>query len=120
MTKNRARGPKRKAPTSVAKPSAVPEKAAEPVLEPERKPTASARPEPVILSKTEQRTVPKSEKPIISPKPEKFAAPPETISLVQRRKSIIQDRINLANQVADESPRAGGGARGTDPVTEAC
>ncbi|KAJ4304008.1 hypothetical protein N0V88_001612 [Collariella sp. IMI 366227] len=98
MTKNRARGPRRKAPTSVAKSATEPDKGAEPVPQPEKKPITSMRPEPVSLPKSEP-VASKAEKPVISPKPNKFTAPPETISLVQRRKSVIQDRLNLSNEV---------------------
>jgi hypothetical protein len=119
MTKNRARGPRRKAPTSVASP-AEPKEQVKAVPQPEKKIVASpfqlsrlSFPSPELdftASPIEEQTVaPQSEKPVISPKPEKFAAPtPETISRVDSRKSWIQDKPKPASEVislADSSRR---------------
>ncbi|KAK4039938.1 hypothetical protein C8A01DRAFT_16132 [Parachaetomium inaequale] len=115
MTKNRARGPRRKAPTSVATaPEEPKDKLVTAASEPERKPVLSP-PEPkkamsfpppkaeeFIPSPKLKQTAPSSkpEKPVISPKPEKFAAPtPETISSVDFRKSLVQDRPKPAGEV---------------------
>ncbi|KAH6636069.1 hypothetical protein F5144DRAFT_566218 [Chaetomium tenue] len=115
MTKNRARGPRRKAPTSVA---AAPEEPKETLVraasEPESKPILS----PLEPKKTMSFPPPKSEefipsppleqaavsskqgKPVVSPKPEKFTPTiPGGVSLMERRKSLMQDRTKLAGEV---------------------
>ncbi|KAK4143886.1 uncharacterized protein C8A04DRAFT_12017 [Dichotomopilus funicola] len=115
MTKNRARGPKRKAPTSVAASVAQPKE--EPVraaAEPERK-SAFSPPEPKKMTafppldqaeripspKMEQTPVSaKSEAPVVSPKPEKFTTPASgTMSLAERRKSLMQNIAKPTSEV---------------------
>lgn len=113
MTKNRARGPRRKAPTSVA-PAAdeSQQKVVEAVSQPEKKVVtsspgprkmsfASPKPEePTPSPLSEQTIASKTEKPVISPKPEKFAAStPETISLVDSRRSLMQDKSKPAGEI---------------------
>ncbi|KAK4155186.1 hypothetical protein C8A00DRAFT_13761 [Chaetomidium leptoderma] len=114
MTKNRARGPRRKAPASVATPAQEPQqKVVEAVSQPEKKATPPFRdlrkmsfPSPklddFIYSPKPEQTATSSqpEKPVISPKPNKFAAPsPETVSLVDSRRSLIQDRPKPAGEI---------------------
>jgi hypothetical protein len=112
LTKNRARGPRRKAPTSVAVPGETKDTGVKTVPEPEEKPIVSP-PEPRKMAFTspkpersgsfprpEQAGVLKSEKPVISPKPERFAgSTPEAISLVDSRKSAIQDKPKAVGEV---------------------
>jgi hypothetical protein len=131
LTKNRARGPRRKAPTSVAASGEAKETAVKTVSRPEEKPVVSA-PEPRKMPfpspkpersssfpKPEQADPPKSEKPVISPKPERFAAPaPETISVVDFRKSATQDKpkpvgevislIDSSKRLSKEEPKSVG------------
>lgn len=115
MTKNRARGPRRKAPTSVA---AAPEEPKEALVraasEPEKKPIFSPPPPKKTMSfpppKSEE-SIPsphleeaavssKPGKPVVSPKPEKFTPTiPGGVSLMERRKSLMQDRTKLAGEV---------------------
>ncbi|EAQ91448.1 hypothetical protein CHGG_03383 [Chaetomium globosum CBS 148.51] len=115
MTKNRARGPRRKAPTSVAAAPGEPkETLTRAASEPERKPILSP-PEPkkamsfpppkseefIPSPPLEQAAVPsKQGKPVVSPKPEKFTPTiPGGVSLMERRKSLMQDRTKLAGEV---------------------
>lgn len=126
LTKNRARGPRRKAPTAVAKPVEQPEeKAPEVVSEPEKKPAPSSKPEEIVLSPRPDEAVPslRPEKPVTSPKPERFAAPkPEILSLVDSRRTLIQDKpkpvgevvslVDSSNRLSKEEPKSVG-----QPVT---
>ena len=114
MTKNRARGPRRKAPTSAATSAEEPKaKAVNAFVEQENRPIIPP-PEPKKTSfpsptldvfipshKLDQTATPsKPGKPVISPKPEKFAAPtPEIISLVDSRKSLIHDKPKPVGEV---------------------
>ena len=133
MTKNRARGPRRKAPTSAATSAEEPKaKAVNTFAEPERRPIIPP-PEPKKTSfpsptldvfipshKLDQTATPsKPAKPVISPKPEKFAAPtPEIISLVDSRRSLIHDKpkpvgevislVDSARQTIKEEPKSVG------------
>lgn len=122
MTKNRARGPKRKAPTSIAASVAQPkEEPAQAAAEPERKSAFSPpepkkvtgfppfnQPERISSPKVEQTPVSAEvEKPMASPKPEKFTVPSGTMSLAQRRKSLMQSISRPASEVislVDSSP----------------
>ncbi|KAK3295476.1 uncharacterized protein B0H64DRAFT_417175 [Chaetomium fimeti] len=131
MTKNRARGPRRKAPTSVATAADEPkETLVRAASEPEKKPIFSP-PEP---KKTMSFPSPKSEspipspaleqavaspkpgKPVISPKPEKFTPTiPGAPSLMERRKSLMQDRTKLAGEVISLVDSSGRMSREEDP-----
>lgn len=96
MTKNRARGPRRKAPTSAAV------KAAE---EP-RGEAAEVEKKVIVSPKVEQPVVaPKSEKPVTSPKPERFAFSKQegaSTSVSELRKSLVQEKPKpAAQEVAD-------------------
>lgn len=120
MTKNRARGPRRKAPTSVAAPaeepkgqavSVVPEAAQKPVFSPPE-PKKMSFPSPQLdvfipSHKLEQTATPsKPGKPVISPKPEKFAAPnPEPLSPVETRKPLIQDKPKSVGEIPSLADR---------------
>jgi len=120
MTKNRARGPRRKAPTSVAASAEEPKgKVINIVSEPEQKPVLSP-PEPRKMSfpspqldvfipshKLEQAATPsKPGKPVISPKPEKFAGPnPEPVSPVETRKPLIQDKPRSVGEITSLADR---------------
>ncbi|KAK4459126.1 hypothetical protein QBC42DRAFT_208667 [Cladorrhinum samala] len=97
MTKNRARGPKRKAPSSVAKPvDAVDNKVAEATPEPEKHDIFPKR----FTSEPERATTPpKSEKPATSPKQEQVTPKAQPMGLVARRKSVIMERQNSAGDV---------------------
>ncbi|KAL2262174.1 hypothetical protein VTK26DRAFT_2248 [Humicola hyalothermophila] len=78
MTKNRARGPRRKAPTSLMKP------AEEPKGEAEKDATLSESGQPAVSAKPD--------KPTTSPKPEKFAfSKPETSLVSELRKTLAQE-----------------------------
>ncbi|KAK4249650.1 hypothetical protein C7999DRAFT_29902 [Corynascus novoguineensis] len=115
MTKNRARGPKRRAPTSVAPPTEEPTgELARAASEPEKTspPKAAFEPKkvsslpqpktegPTASPSTEQTaTSAKPEKPVISPKPEKFApSTPTPITLADRRKTLMQNRVEPAGE----------------------
>ncbi|AEO58140.1 hypothetical protein MYCTH_2305288 [Thermothelomyces thermophilus ATCC 42464] len=122
MTKNRARGPKRRAPTSVAPQRAAPVEtsasaASEPKTAslsstPEPKETMSSHPaeaEEPITSPAAGRTIASSEprKPVISPKPESSApSTPVPVTLADRRKSFIQNRTGSSGEGTSlESPK---------------
>lgn len=129
MTKNRARGPRRKAPTSAPAPVEEPKAQVAAASVPEKKPVFSPaepkkmvlptpKPEVVSFQKVEQTST-QPEKPLISPKPEKFAAPaPHTISRIESRRSLIQDRpkpvgevialVDSAKRVPKEEPKSVG------------
>ncbi|KAK3905097.1 hypothetical protein C8A05DRAFT_13071 [Staphylotrichum tortipilum] len=130
MTKNRARGPRRKAPTTAAAPVEEPKaEVASAVSVPEKKPVFSPvepkkmvlptpKPEIASFQKAEQAPT-QPEKPLISPKPEKFTAPaPHSISRIESRRSLIQDKpkpvgevislVDSAKRVPKEEPKSVG------------
>jgi hypothetical protein len=101
MTKGRARGPRRKAPTSIAK--AVEEPDEKPVLAPKleqdvaplkpSKPVTSPKPEKFSLPKFESTPLPDFSKSFMQDKPERFtASKPETASLPDFRNSLVQEK----------------------------
>ncbi|SPQ22706.1 09217496-9def-4243-8a04-ffd2cb4f1b41 [Thermothielavioides terrestris] len=96
LTKNRARGPKRKAPTSVAAPAeGAKGSVAEAVSRPEKQPVPTPIPEQLVsLPKPEQPAISsKPEKPAVSPKPEKFAPPgPEVDTPAESKKPLVHDK----------------------------
>ncbi|KAK4448611.1 hypothetical protein QBC34DRAFT_407083 [Podospora aff. communis PSN243] len=96
MTKNRARGPKRKAPTSAAAPAKEPEK---PAVEAE------------LPAPSKQTSPPKPAKPF-------HATRPEVISLVDSRRTFVQDKpqtvgsviplVDSSKRIPDEVPMTPG------------
>ncbi|KAK0737113.1 hypothetical protein B0T21DRAFT_364478 [Apiosordaria backusii] len=120
MTKGRARGPKRKAPSAVAKAAEQPgEKATSAdsnkgtaTSPPAAKPLTSPKPSRFATSvgTDKDATSSTTEKPATSPKPDRFAAPKtESESAADRRKSfILQRRKSVAEVIAlvDSSKRA--------------
>ncbi|KAK4201856.1 hypothetical protein QBC40DRAFT_47463 [Triangularia verruculosa] len=111
MTKGRARGPKRKAPSAVAKPVEQPVAKATSVDSnkeiatfPPAKPLTSPKPSRFSATvESDRETTPtKTEKPVTSPKPDKFSASKtENESAVDRRKSfILQRRKSVAEVIA--------------------
>ncbi|KAK4190120.1 hypothetical protein QBC35DRAFT_491414 [Podospora australis] len=103
ITKNRARGPKRKAPTSVAQAVQSPEEkeaaasreaAKSPISPPPiEKPVTSPKPSRLAAAAEPEKpdVSAKTEKPVTSPKPERFATPKtDTASLLNRRKSVAE------------------------------
>ncbi|KAL1839746.1 hypothetical protein VTJ49DRAFT_1212 [Mycothermus thermophilus] len=107
LTKNRARGPKRKAPSSA--PSAVKEtQASAPAMVSQTEKTVAARPETKTFpfSKPEE-AVPspqpepaKSERPVISPKPSRYAAAPLETSSAQSGQLPKGDSKPLAEAIS--------------------
>ncbi|KAK3302564.1 uncharacterized protein B0T15DRAFT_543260 [Chaetomium strumarium] len=97
MTKNRARGPRRKAPTSVAAPvDAAKEQAGESAPEPEKKPVMSP------LESTRKLPSPPQ-------KPEPFGLPKsETSSLVGSRNSWIRDKPKAAVEMVSSADSSTG------------
>ncbi|KAK0666192.1 hypothetical protein QBC41DRAFT_326366 [Cercophora samala] len=120
MTKGRARGPKRKAPSTITKAVEQPgEKQSPPDLNkeaaaspPPAKPVTSPKPSRFAGSATAENdaAASKAEKPVTSPKPDKFAgSKTESESVADRRKSfILQRRKSVAEVIAlvDSSKRA--------------
>jgi hypothetical protein len=108
LTKNRARGPRRNAPTSIAKPAekvvkTFAEPAGQAVSEVGNKPITSPKPEKfTITPKLEQPgAFSKQEKPATSPKPERFSvSKPESIPPIDFRKPTLQeDKPNTPSDV---------------------
>ncbi|KAK4240572.1 hypothetical protein C8A03DRAFT_13104 [Achaetomium macrosporum] len=107
LTKNRARGPRRKAPTSVAAPvEEAKEQAVESVPEPEKKPVTSP-------------LEPNRKLPSLPQKPATFGLPKsETVSLVGSRNSLIREKpkaageeislIGSSTEVTKEEPKSVG------------
>ncbi|KAK4179031.1 hypothetical protein QBC36DRAFT_323463 [Triangularia setosa] len=120
MTKGRARGPKRKAPSTIAKaaeqagekPSAADLNKESATSPPSAKPLTSPKPSKFASSTGVENdaTPSKTEKPVTSPKPDRFtASKTESESVVDRRKSfILQRRKSVAEVIAlvDSSKRA--------------
>ncbi|GAB1320081.1 hypothetical protein MFIFM68171_10291 [Madurella fahalii] len=101
LTKNRARGPRRKAPTSVAKP-AEEEKLVEAVSEPEKKPIALPKPENFVVSPKLDELVKISgeEKPITATKTERFSTQKaEALSSLDTKKSVVEDKPKALGDV---------------------
>lgn len=100
LTKNRARGPRRKAPTSVAKP-AEEEKVVEAVSAPEKKPIALPKPEKFVTSPKPDELVnlSREEKPIIAAKPESFSTPKTETPFLDARKSVVEDKPKALGDV---------------------
>ncbi|KAK0718397.1 hypothetical protein B0T26DRAFT_856017 [Lasiosphaeria miniovina] len=108
MTKGRARGPRRKAPTSVAGAKQAEEpkgpepepkelqKPSEPVTP--KEPRESVKPEVTATSPVQKKP------PVTSPKPQKFVTTPtptpkpETITLVDPRRSLVQETPTTAGE----------------------
>ncbi|KAL2156558.1 hypothetical protein VTH82DRAFT_1303 [Thermothelomyces myriococcoides] len=122
MTKNRARGPKRRAPTSIAPRNAAPgETSASAATKPKTTPLSSATEpkeagsshaaeaqEPVTSPVARQTiTSPEASKPAISPRPESSTpATPVSVTLAERRKSFIQSRAAFSGDGTPlESPK---------------
>ncbi|KAK3995959.1 hypothetical protein QBC44DRAFT_318827 [Cladorrhinum sp. PSN332] len=100
MTKGRARGPKRKAPSSVPNPVERVEQKVEVKEEPKKEPVTS--PKPAKFTSEPVKAIPptKPEKPLTSPKLDQVATPKvETLGLVARRKSVIMERQNSVGDV---------------------
>lgn len=102
LTKNRARGPRRKAPTTT--PLAIQENLTkqETAPEPEKKSASSPdQPEPLASSTAEQSAPSSPEKPVASPKPEN-SVPPKSDSppLPEFRRSWLQDKPKPTEDVA--------------------
>ncbi|KAL2022540.1 hypothetical protein VTK56DRAFT_5147 [Thermocarpiscus australiensis] len=132
LTKNRARGPRRKAPTSVARSVEEPEeKTSQAVSEQEKKHVASPEPEEFVVSpKPEQMAASsKPEKPVVSPKPGKFAVPKSDTASLANSKSSEPDKASAAGdaisqldsvkRIPNEEPRSIGQPitlTGTSPV----
>ncbi|KAK4231549.1 hypothetical protein QBC38DRAFT_466034 [Podospora fimiseda] len=104
MTKGRARGPKRKAPSSVPKPTEAVEQKVEAKEEandfPEKKPVTSPKPAKFASEPVKAISPTKPENPLTSPKLDQVATPKfETMGLVARRKSVILERQNSVGDV---------------------
>ncbi|KAK4169504.1 hypothetical protein QBC43DRAFT_307872 [Cladorrhinum sp. PSN259] len=100
MTKGRARGPKRKAPSSVANPVETVEQQVEAKEEPQKKPVTSPKPAKFTSEPVKPITSTKPENPLTSPKLDEVVTPRvEKMGLVARRKSVIMERQNSVGDV---------------------
>ncbi|KAM7219874.1 protein of unknown function (DUF4045) domain containing protein [Rhypophila decipiens] len=98
MTKGRARGPKRKAPSSVPKPEETVKEHVSVAAPLQKEAVTSPKPEkPAVAPKP--ASPPRTEKPSLSPKPV-VAPKPDVISLVDSRKPLIQRRKSVRDVVA--------------------